>query len=58
MKENGHDEAQRSPAQQAQAGGIEEPAELDVSRRRGAHSLRIALLITVTFMLVEFVGGL
>ena len=43
MKESGHDQ---------------EPAALDVSRRRGAHSLRLALLITVTFMVVEFVGGL
>ncbi|MCZ6878461.1 MAG: cation diffusion facilitator family transporter [Acidobacteria bacterium] len=58
MTENGQDEAQRSPAGRAQSDGIEEPAELDVSRRRGARSLRIALLITVTFMLVEFVGGL
>ena len=38
-----------------ESGQDPEPAELDVSRRRGAHSLRLALLITVTFMVVEFV---
>ncbi len=39
-------------------GGREELAELAVGRRKGTRSLRIALLITVLFMLVEFVGGL
>ena len=29
-----------------------------VARRKGTRSLRIALLITAIFMLVEFVGGL
>ncbi|MCH8320039.1 MAG: cation transporter [Acidobacteria bacterium] len=39
-------------------GGREELAELAVGRRQGTRSLRIALLITAIFMLVEFVGGL
>ncbi len=33
------------------------PGELQVERRQGTRSLRIALCITVTFMLVELVGG-
>ncbi len=32
--------------------------ELEASRRQGTRSLRIALTITVAFMLVEFIGGL
>lgn len=39
-------------------GGREELAELTVGRRKGTRSLRMALLITVIFMLLEFVGGL
>ena len=39
-------------------GSREELAELAVGRRQGTRSLRIALLITAIFMLVEFVGGL
>ncbi|MDA2937302.1 cation diffusion facilitator family transporter, partial [Acidobacteria bacterium AH-259-A15] len=30
----------------------------EVSRRKGTRALRVALVITVTFMLVEFLGGL
>ncbi|MCH8819853.1 MAG: cation transporter [Acidobacteria bacterium] len=33
-------------------------AQLEASRQQGTRSLRIALAITVTFMLVEFAGGL
>ncbi len=39
-------------------GGREELAELALGRRKGTRSLRIALLITVIFLMVEFVGGL
>ena len=39
-------------------GGREELAELALGRRKGTRSLRIALLITAIFLMVEFVGGL
>ncbi|MDA2933045.1 cation transporter, partial [Acidobacteria bacterium AH-259-D05] len=32
--------------------------ELEANRRQGTRSLRMALLITVTFMFVELLGGL
>ncbi len=43
-----------------QASGIRPGArqELEAGRRQGTRSLRIALVVTVTFMLVELVGGL
>jgi cobalt-zinc-cadmium efflux system protein len=47
-------------AVQDQASGDRRDArgELEASRRQGTRSLRIALAITVIFMLVEFAGGL
>ena len=49
-----------SEASSDQASGNRRDAreELEASRRQGTRSLRIALTVTITFMLVEFVGGL
>ena len=52
--------AHHHPALPDQASGNRPGArqELEAGRRQGTHSLRIALGVTVTFMLVELVGGL
>ncbi len=52
--------AHHHPALPDQASGNRPGArqELEAGRRQGTHSLRIVLGVTVTFMLVELVGGL
>ena len=53
------DPARPGEAQPDQASGQPPnvPGELQAERRQGTRSLRIALCVTVTFMLVELVGG-